>query len=371
MISKIVYLGYLIFFLTPIGLIAQSLSYDDLINLQQNNLEKAKGFFSYKGWTWMGTTKDCSDCLKQGDYDLSYDKTTWSYSNESIQLLQRAGYANAVVYSTTESGFNALEAEAKTHLSSGGTGTDDNRIWSVYKGQGLKFTFNQKKRTDSWYNTTTYSLIISNESDVSRYVSELCSVCKGKGQITEYEKCSYCNGDGRQNCSACRGKGGIYCDYCKQGKVQCNKCYGDGKNTCNKCYGDGTKSCGKCYGDGSISCSRCYGSGKVSYTLGGVGIPAKCSQCKGNGRLTCQSCAGKGAFTCEGCGGAGTLTCSACTGGMVTCSRCAGNYFAKCINCMGTGNSDMVCSYCKGTGNSSRQIKKVCGACNGSKLASK
>lgn len=384
---KITLLIYLVFFLCPVLSIGQSLTYDDLIGLQGNSLEKAKGFFNYKGWTWTGTTKDCSNCLQSSGYDLIYDKTEWKNSNgESIQLLQKSGHPNAVSYYINQYSYNALENEVKNYLKPFGSGTEDNRLWNSYRGQGLQFTFNTKKIKEYYSEKTTYGLIISDENDLKNQRENLCSNCKGKGQITEYEKCSYCSGDGRQNCNNCRGKANLYCSYCQEGKVQCNSCYGRANINCNKCYGQGKLNCSKCYGSGTYNCSKCYGSGKINQNVPGYSFQVNCSNCGGKGKFTCENCGGDGSLRCENCVGIGTVACpksitygttnpsgsqqnsGGCIGGKVNCSRCNGVYSSQCTNCNGSGNTDLVCSSCKGSGVTNREIKKVCSVCNGSKL---
>lgn len=372
-----------ILFNTSSEVVGQSLAFEDLVNLQRSGLEDAKGYFNYKGWKWTGTTKDCPNCLQQGDYDLVFDKTDWTSGSESIQLLQYKGHPNVVVYYTSQSGFNALEVEAKNLLSSGKTGTEQNRIWSTYQGHGQKFTFNIKKNSSNYSSGTNYSLVIADQHDLDARVATMCSKCKGKGQLVEHESCSYCSGDGRQNCRGCSGKGHLYCNSCKEGKVQCNTCYGKSTLKCNTCYGRGNLQCNKCYGKGEYNCNKCYGKGKVTQNVPGYSFQRDCPSCDGKGKFTCASCNGKGNNRCENCRGVGTVACprstvgagssssvSACVEGQVTCTRCNGQFSTSCSQCSGTGNTDLVCNSCSGTGQSRREIKKVCSACNGSKLKS-
>lgn len=358
----------------------QSLSFEDLINLQRSNLEDAKGYFNYKGWRWTGTTKDCADCLKQGDYDLVYDKTVWTGGNESLQLLQHSGHPNAIIYYTSQGGFNALEGEAKNLLTATGSGTEENRIWSTYTGHGQKFTFNIRKNSNSYSSGTNYNVIIVDQHDLDTRVASMCNKCKGKGQISEHESCSYCSGDGRQNCKGCRGKGKLYCNSCKEGRVNCGTCYGKSTLQCNKCYGRGNLQCNKCYGRGEYNCNSCYGKGTVTQNVPGYSFQRNCGNCSGKGKFTCSNCSGKGNLRCENCTGIGTIPCprskvsagsgqsvSACVGGTTACSRCSGNYATNCSQCNGTGNTELVCNSCNGSGQSSREIKKVCPVCNGTK----
>jgi|GEM_PF-3285819 len=352
------------------NLFGQSLSFEDIINLQRSSLDDAKGYFNYKGWKWTGTTKDCEDCLKQGEYLLTYDKTVWTNGSERIQLLQYAGHPNAIIYHPTQSVFNALEAEAKNLLSFTRSGTEENRLWSTYQGNGQKFTFNQNK-TSSNYGSTSYSVIVVDPVDLDARIDAMCTNCKGKGQVVQHESCSACSGDGRQNCRGCSGKGNRYCTSCKEGKVQCNRCWGKGNNQCNKCWGKGSLQCTKCYGKGEYNCNTCYGKGKVTQHVPGYSFERDCGSCGGKGKFSCSSCSGKGNFRCENCTGIGTVPCSgSCVSGQVSCTRCSGKYASSCTQCNGSGNTDLVCSSCSGSGQSSREIKKVCLACNGTKLKS-
>lgn len=341
----IIAIGTILF--AALGAMGQSLTFEDLLNLQKNDLNKATGYFNYKGWRWSGTEKDCSGCLQQNGYDLAYDKTTWTNNNESVQLLQSAGHPNAVFYYPGQNGYSALEREAKGVLASNGGGTGDDRIWSSYKGNGLLFTFNVKRSKNSYSDQTTYSIAIVNEADVNSRVATLCNSCKGKGQIAEKEKCTYCSGDGRQNCNGCKGHGKHVCTSCNEGKVQCSRCQGKSTVQCNSCYGKGQQ-----------NCSKCNGSGKQNQYIGIGTIQVECAQCRGNKTLQCKSCAGAGTLACNG----------GCAGGQLTCQRCKGNHSTSCNQCNGTGNTDLICNSCNGSGNSSREVKKVCAACNGSKL---
>ncbi len=205
-----------------LGAMGQSLTFEDLFNLQKNDLNKAKGYFNYKGWRWSGTEKDCSGCLQQNGYDLAYDKTTWTNNNESFQLLQSAGHPNAVFYYPGQNGYSAIEREAKGVLTSSGGGTGDDRIWSSYKGNGLLFTLNAKKSRSSYSEQTSYSIAIVNEADISSRIAKLCNSCKGKGQIVEKEKCSQCLGNTDLVCSSCNGSG----NSSRKVKKVCSACNG-------------------------------------------------------------------------------------------------------------------------------------------------
>jgi len=95
---------------------AQSLSYEDLINLQQSNLEKANGFFSYKGFTWNSSGKDKEGAFRRNEYDLSYDRVIWINNSEEVQYLTKAKYKNIIIYYTNDYNFSEVENEAKSKL---------------------------------------------------------------------------------------------------------------------------------------------------------------------------------------------------------------------------------------------------------------
>ena len=329
---------------------AQSLSYEDLINLQQNNLEKANGFFSYKGFTWYSSEKDKEGAFRRNEYDLSYDRVIWINNSEEVQYLTKAKYKNIIIYYTNDYNFSEVENEAKSKLKQNKSNVTENLLSTSYTGQNIQITFNTKKIKKYYSQKTVYEICVFNYTDVDKRISKLCSNCKGKGQIIEHEKCRYCSGDGKKDCDNCKGKGKLFCKYCKDGQVQCNVCLGNGKLKCSKCGGAGT-----------IICPVCKGAGR---TAGAMGIPMQniCSYCSGKGKLTCTSCSGTGIST---------LTCTSCSGtGKVICSYCKGNYSETCTKCNGTGNTDLVCSYCNGKGTTSKEINKVCPVCNGSKLKS-
>lgn len=395
---------------------AQSLTLQDLINLQKSNLEKAKGFFSYKGYTWSTSDIDKADAVNSDGFDLSYDIVKWQNNSEEAQYLTKAGFENVIFYYTNENHFLEIENEAKNQLSKGSSNVTNSLLWSSYKGQNIDFYFNTKKIKENYSVRTVYEICVINNSDVEKRRNKLCSNCKGKGQIIEYEKCRYCSGDGKQDCEKCDGKGKLFCENCKEGQIQCNGCWGKGANQCNTCWGKGSYQCDKCWGKGTIQCSKCYGNGtyqcnicygngklsqcpkcngagKISATAGPLVMTSTCSNCNGTGRgnFTCENCGGTGKLTCSTCGGLKNFTCENCTGtgkikctkcvetgkitcsqcvgtGKINCSYCKGNYSSICPNCNGTGNTDLVCTHCNGKGITNSEIKKVCPICKGSKL---
>ncbi len=360
---------FIIFFAYYGVLQAQSLSFEDLTNLQKSNLEKAKGFFSYKGFSWYSSDKNKENALNYNDgYLLSYDRIIWKNSYEEVQLLTKAGFENCIFYFTSEEHFNEIENEAKTQFTQSSLGTSENRIWTDYRGHNVEFTFTTKKSKDYYSQKIEYFVCVTNYDDVQKRVSNLCSNCKGNGQIIEYEKCSYCGGDGKQNCDNCYGKGQILCRYCEKGQNRCNKCGGNSTYQCNKCWRQGKLECSKCFGKGTTQCSKCWGKGTVTTFLNGQNYTSTCADCGGKGKFTCSNCSGVGSLTCQSCYGAGKLTCNSCGGtGKLTCQYCKGNYSAICSKCNGSGNTDLVCASCNGKGITNREIKKVCPICNGMK----
>jgi len=370
---------------------AQSLTYNDIINIQKSNLEKVNGFFSQAGWTWISAKKDNVD-WHSDDYILICDKTEWkNRSNEYAHLFQKEGCVNIFVYFTSNTNFNEIENYVKAIYSSYKSGVENNRIWTSYRGQNnLEIMFNTKKSKD--YNSQTwYEIDIYNYNDIDKRIAILCSNCKGTGQIVEYIKCRNCNGSGKEFCRDCSGKGLIICSRCDKGYTLCNKCRGKGMYQCNKCGGRGTYQCNKCNGKGeyqcykcsgrgTLQCYKCSGRGEITQTKNGQTYKSTCPNCDGNGKITCVNCSGIGKFTCincdgkgrikcENCAGVGTLSCTACSEtGKILCQYCGGNYSNTCAKCNGTGQTDIVCSYCNGTGNSSEKMTKVCPVCNGSKL---
>ncbi|TRY64938.1 hypothetical protein DNTS_024625 [Danionella cerebrum] len=51
------------------------------------------------------------------------------------------------------------------------------------------------------------------------YEQKVCWVCNGSGHRQSDDRCTHCNGVGRENCSSCSGNGSINCDEC-HGKRQ-------------------------------------------------------------------------------------------------------------------------------------------------------
>jgi len=382
----------ILFVFTIIIANAQSLSYEDLVNLQKSSLEKAKGFFTYKGFSWYSSTKDKESAILHNGYSLTYDQNIWKYSTEEVQFDTKTGHSNCIGYFTTESNFSAIENQAKIYLTLGVPEVQDNMLQTYYFNTTIAFSFNIKKQNGLTY----YDICVTNSADLDSITNKLCSNCKGTGQITEFKTCSYCLGNGKEICNGCEGKGKLLCRYCTEGYNNCNYCGGKGIYKCQKCGGQGTINCSKCGGQGKLNCNicggqgivhtcpTCNGAGKITKTTAGGFLAYTytctacngsgrgnftCTNCGGKGKLSCPTCSGLGKLDCENCLGKGTITCATCAGvGKILCSYCKGDYSTTCTKCSGTGHTDIICSYCNGTGLSSEKIIKVCPVCNGTKL---
>ena len=410
-------LGCLCFLLIFLSVSAQSLSYQDLVNLQKSDFAKVKGFFSYNGWTWVSSKTDCEGCLLISDYALNYSMTEWSNGNEKVQYLYKTSHENVVFYYLEKSSFEALETQVNSILKLIESSSTDDRIYSLYSGGKIQITFNTKKSKSYYSSYYSYEVVILNKGDVNKIIKELCSNCHAKGVVNDFEKCSRCNGDsvencyeckegklicqhcteGYENCSSCWGNATLTCNNCSgRGYENCNSCWGRMTLTCNKCYGNGTYQCNTCYGQGTYQCNKCYGQGEVStgVILYGQVIKVKCVKCSGKGKLTCENCFGKGKFKCEDCSGEGKIACSNCAGkgkfacdncsetgkikctgcdgkGKNVCRYCNGNFATICQKCLGTMKTKDKCRRCEGSGNSGRIISVTCPVCNGTKKANK
>lgn len=348
---------------TPVK--SQTLSLTDLLNLQKCDWEKAKGFFTYKGFTWNSSEKNKPN-FEIGGYTLYNDVVQWKNNSETVQYLSAYGHETILIYYPDSYAFTNYEKETQNTFKLASSQTKENLLSTSYTNQNIRITFNAKKRKDYYSTSTYYEIIIDNKADIDKRLKELCNNCKGKGQITEYQKCSSCNGNGRQKCYTCSGNGNLVCSYCKSGYNNCSSCWGKGTQQCTKCYGQGTLQCSKCYGQGEYSCQQCYGSGSIQQNIyvGVINVP--CPSCGGKGKISCANCSGKGSYTCSSCSGSGNKTCNSCSGsGKKTCSYCKGNFAQTCTQCNGSGYTNLVCNYCNGKGTSNNEIKKICPICNG------
>ncbi|MDI9356735.1 MAG: hypothetical protein QM536_06920 [Chitinophagaceae bacterium] len=84
-----------------------------------------------------------------------------------------------------------------------------------------------------------------------RYIS--CPKCGGEREETE--KCSICNGLGKEKCPVCQGQGVL---------IKKSLMDKDHYSTCNKCRGTGLSLCSKCKGKKELkkTCTECNGMGK-------------------------------------------------------------------------------------------------------------
>lgn len=369
---------------------AQLLTLDDLVNIQKSNFEKTKGFFTYKGYSLNSSENEKDGAFYSNGFNLSYARVIWKINSEEVQYLTKSGCENIVIYYTDAATFASIEQSAKAAYKFNASNTSDNLVWTDYKGQSIQIIFNTKIIKQYYSNRTIYEICVMNFIDVNKRTSVMCSNCRGTGEVIEYQKCSQCNGDGKQNCSDCSGKGSTFCRFCNEGKTECNQCRGNGENQCSvcwgqgklqctKCYGQGSLNCATCYGQGTISCASCYGQGSTSVYYGGQTINVPCLKCKGKGKLTCLNCTGNGKLNCDNCNSKGTLECencnsdgkikcTSCSGsGSQVCQSCKGNFSKKCVSCNASGKTDLICNSCNGKGLTNQEIKKVCPVCKGSK----
>jgi len=349
---------------------------DDLINLQQSNLEKAKGFFSYHGWKWHSTDKDVHAFTRRG-YELNFDRIMWKLNTEEVKFLQYRGSENIIIYVTDIANFKKIENEIKGQTKQVSSATNENQLSTTYKKGELEIVFSQRKIKEWFSDRTIYELYVLNGADVDKRINLYCSRCKGVGQITENQTCNYCSGKGKSKCNLCIGEGSIYCMHCKQGNVDCNQCWGAGSHQCNRCFGQGNIQCSKCLGQGKITyCSNCNGRGVVNKDVGFGSVrfgnyTQTCNVCngKGTGDFTCKNCSGKGRIKCEHCEEKGKTTCNGCIGaGKKQCNHCNGDYETSCNRCSRSGFTGTTCGFCSGKGTTHNTIRRVCPECNGAKL---
>ena len=89
-----------------------------------------------------------------------------------------------------------------------------------------------------------------------RYIS--CTKCAGEGK--EIEKCSICNGLGKEKCQVCQGQGVL---------IKKSLMDTDHYSTCHKCKGTGLSVCSRCNGKKELKkiCSECNGTGKKASSI--------------------------------------------------------------------------------------------------------
>lgn len=81
---------------------------------------------------------------------------------------------------------------------------------------------------------------------------------------------------------------------------------------CSKCNGKGRNYCSSCGGSGRVNCSSCGGSGKQSYAVTTYDSSGNSNGTRWDYR-PCPSCSG-GQNSCSSCSGRGSLRCSPCEG---------------------------------------------------------
>ncbi|OFX39326.1 MAG: hypothetical protein A2X08_04180 [Bacteroidetes bacterium GWA2_32_17] len=216
-----------------ISSVAQSLSYEDLINLQKNDLAKANGFFDYKRWTLnkgediyrFNTYQDKNNYYFQ--YTLiysgnsfylgaiSYDMTRWGNDKaEQAQYLHKKGYENVIIYNTDSTHFAELENETKKYLNKFASKTESNGDEiTIYRGddneiQFIYYTWPAFPAEDEQYLkfSSAFEIYILNYLNIYKIINNeihklLCRSCGGKGKIgpndkNQYVICTSCNGSG-------------------------------------------------------------------------------------------------------------------------------------------------------------------------------
>lgn len=161
---------------------AQSLSFDDLLNIQKHELEKVKGFLAHTGWEFYSSKIDVG--YDYFDYNLEYNTVGWTYEKSSYEdkavgwfyLYQIDGYDNIVIFQTSRNNLNRLEQEAKSRLIHIETKAGDNELKTTYQNSvGVEFIFTMLKdaEDDHYYDKTYYSITVLNRSDFNRRKEEV------------------------------------------------------------------------------------------------------------------------------------------------------------------------------------------------------
>lgn len=175
------FLFYIIVFQCTLS-VAQSISYDDLLNIQKHDLEKIKGFLGQTGWEFYSSKVDVG--RDYFDYNLECNLVGWSYKKSYYEdkalgwlyLYQANGYENVLIFQTTEYYIKILEKEAKSRLTHIETVAGENELKTIYQNSfGIEFSFVMLKDegNDEYYDKTYYSVIVLNRSDFDKRVKEL------------------------------------------------------------------------------------------------------------------------------------------------------------------------------------------------------
>lgn len=209
------------------GLINKPLSLIEINDLQKSSLEKVSDLFSALKWN-INTGKEYTLFthgtnenyhlgynFNYGDgydlYDIIYTMTRWSNVNgEQVQLLQKTGHSNVLIYYTEANQFDKLESEVKNNYKLFATKSEnDGDKESFYRNGNSEIQFEK----NIWISTNgisetrniAYAIIVLDISDINKIKSELCTSCKGHGYIYKMdenynqveETCSPCNGSGK------------------------------------------------------------------------------------------------------------------------------------------------------------------------------
>ena len=91
---------------------------------------------------------------------------------------------------------------------------------------------------------------------------------------------------------------------------ECSDCSGNGNVTCDYCDGNGRNECDQCSGTGLERCFECSGEGEIEGDDG----PETCPECDGDKQIDCGECGGDGDVYCDECSGNGSVDCDNCAG---------------------------------------------------------
>jgi len=172
---------------------AQYLTLDDIINIQQHDVGKVKGFFSRNGWDFYSSKIDIEKYI---GHKFEYNEIGWVYEYNQYSetglgwayLLQKDGYENIFIYNTSKLHFIDLENAIKSRFIFIETKVDNNELISIYKNiKGIEFWCITKKPTESdTYDDNSssgfyahdktfnfyYTIILLNKIDLEKRIEE-------------------------------------------------------------------------------------------------------------------------------------------------------------------------------------------------------
>jgi|GEM_PF-5879313 len=354
---------------------AQTISLDDLLNLQKADLGKVKKFCEYKQLIPHSKPGKRYEVVEADGYLFKFSDNLYDLNSNTdcINIVSTPGHSNIIAYVTNSNEReSALEKQVALKAKPAISKLNDGRTIRSYTFNGTQVTFNDLIAFSEWDEQHLKTVVtIYNIADLALRKKEFCSLCKGKGVLIEHAKCTRCDSTGHKRCFDCNATGQKTCNYCIEGKEICSACYGQGGSVCEVCKGKVTYMCKYCGGGGKEKCPECMGIGSISRNVPYAGmVTSKCKKCDGTGLRECRGCAGTGKITCTACTN-GKVLCSVCNGSGTTgnvCTHCNGNYATTCKRCAGTGHTEEVCSYCNGTALNPEEIKSLCPACKGDGL---